>query len=130
ISFLGAVGTLQNPQFAPGFSQKYGPLQPGSHTLQIRGNGVTYLDSFTLESSSSNAQPSSGPGATSTNTSNLSVGQELVSQITLPANAEGISIVLSAPAGVLVRAGLVDATGLSLATADTDSAGIAVINQP
>ena len=126
INFLGAVGTMQNPQFV--FSQKYGPLQPGSHTLEIRGNGVTYLDSFSLESSSSNAQPASGPGTTTTNTSNLTLGQNLVSQITLPDNAEGISIVAAAPAGMLIRVAVADATGLSLATADSVN-GIAVINQ-
>jgi hypothetical protein len=127
IDFSGPLGTLKNPQFT--FSKTYGPLQPGSHTLQLRGNGTTYLDNFVLQSSSSNAQPTSGPGTTSTSTSNLSLGQELVSQITLPDNAQAISIVLEAPSGMLVRAGLVDATGLSLATADTSS-GLAVINQP
>jgi len=128
ISFAGPLGTMQNPQFV--FSQKYGPLQPGSHTLEIRGNGVTYLDSFSLESSSSNATPASGPGTTATNTSTVAPGQELVSQITLPDNTAGVSIVASAPVGMPVRLALIDATGLSLTTADTSStSGIAVINQ-
>jgi hypothetical protein len=127
ISFNGPLGTTKNPQFT--FSASYGPLQPGSHTLQVRGNGTSYLDNFVLQSSSSNAQPSSGPGTTSTSTSNLALGQELVSQITLPANAQAISIVVEAPNGMLVRAGLVDVTGVSLATADTSS-GLAVINVP
>jgi hypothetical protein len=130
ISFAGAVGTLQNPQFSSAFSQKYGPLQPGAHTLEIRGNGVTYVDSFSLESSTSNAQPSSGPGATASNSSTLAVGQELVSQITVPANAESISVIVSAPAGMLVRAGLVGTTGIALATADTASNGVAVLTVP
>jgi hypothetical protein len=130
ISFAGALGTMQNPQFSSSFSQKYGPLQPGAHTLEIRGNGVTYLDNFSLESSSSNAQPTSGPGATSSNTSTMSVGQELVSQITVPANAESISVIVSAPAGMLIRAGLVGTTGIALATADTASNGVAVLTVP
>jgi hypothetical protein len=130
ISFAGLLGTMQNPQFSSSFSQKYGPLQPGAHTLEIRGNGVTYLDSFSLESSSSNAQPTSGPGATSSNTSTMSVGQELVSQITVPANAESISVIASAPAGMLVRVGLVGTTGIALATADTASNGVAVLTVP
>jgi hypothetical protein len=127
ISFAGPLGTMRNPQF--GFSQGSGSLQPGQHTFEIRGNGVSYLDNFVLQSSSSNAQPSSGPGPTSAGTSNLTLGQELVSQITLPNNAQAISIVAEAPNGMLVRVGLVDATGISLATADTSS-GLAVINQP
>ena len=115
ISFAGPLGTMQNPQFSSSFSQKYGPLQAGAHTLEIRGNGVTYLDNFSLESSSSNAQPTSGPGATSSNTSTLSAGQELVSQIT---------------AGMLVRIGLVGTTGVALATADAASNGVAVLTVP
>jgi hypothetical protein len=121
---------MQNPQFSASFSQKYGPLQPGAHTLEIRGNGVTYLDSFALESSSSNAQPASGPGATTSNSSTISAGQELVSQVTVPANAESISVIASAPAGMLVRVGLVGTTGIVLATADTASNGVAVLTVP
>ncbi|MEA2337215.1 MAG: hypothetical protein QOE82_1222 [Thermoanaerobaculia bacterium] len=130
INFAGPLGTMQNPQFSASFSQKYGPLQPGAHTLEIRGNGVTYLDSFALESSSSNASPASGPGATTSSTSTLSIGQELVSQITVPANAESVSVIVSAPAGMLVRAGLVGTTGIVLATADTASNGVATLTVP
>jgi hypothetical protein len=131
ISFAGPLGTMQTPQFSASFSQKYGPLQPGAHTLEIRGNGLTYLDSFSLESSTSNAQPSSGPGATTSNTSTLSIAQELVSQVTVPANAQSVSVIVSAPAGMLVRAGLVGSTtGVVLATADTDANGIAVLTVP
>ena len=53
-------------------------------------------------------------------------GQELVSQLTIPANAQAISI--AAEAGALVKIVLVDPTGLSVGTADTSS-GLAVINQ-
>jgi len=130
INFNGPLGTMQNPQFSSSFSQKYGPLQPGAHSLEIRGNGVTYLDSFGLESSSSNAQPASGPGTTTSNTSTLSAGQELVSQLTIPANAQSISVIASAPAGMLVRVGLVGTTGIALATADTASNGVATLTVP
>lgn len=127
ISFAGTGGTTKDPQF--GASRRFAGLQPGRHTLEIRADGVAYVDGFVLESSSSNASPSSGPGTTTTNASTLSLGEELVSQITLPSNATAISIITESPAGGLVRVGLVDATGLSLATADTSS-GVAVINQP
>jgi hypothetical protein len=127
ISYGSVTGTTKDPQF--GSSQRFAGLQPGRHTLEIRADGVSYIDNFVLESSSSNASPSSGPGATTSSTSALGIGQELVSQITVPANATAISIVTEAPAGMLVRVGLVGATGISLATADTSS-GLAVINQP
>jgi hypothetical protein len=130
INFNGPLGTLQNPQFSASFTQKYGPLQPGAHTLEIRGNGVTYLDSFALESSSSNATPTSGPGATTSSTSMAAPGQELISQITVPDNAESISVIASAPAGMLLRVGLVGTTGIALATADSAANGVAVLTVP
>jgi hypothetical protein len=126
ISYAGPNGTTKAPAF--GFSQRYAGLQPGTHTLQINGSGTIYVDRFCLESSSSNAQPSSGPGATSANSTSLVAGQSLVSQLTLPSNAQAISIVAESSAG-LVQVALVDPTGLTLATADTSS-GLAVINAP
>src|SRR5260370_5993088 len=59
ISYQGSSGTTNAPQF--GFSTRYGCVRPGSHPLPIPAQtGPAYVDSFCLESSSSNAPPSSG----------------------------------------------------------------------
>lgn len=126
MSFYGTTGTMRAPQF--GFSQRFGGLQPGTHTFEIRSVNVAYVDGFCLESSSSNAQPASGPGTTSSSTSTLAVAQELISQIALPANAQAISVAAEAANNALVKIVLVDPTGLAVATSDTSS-GLAVINQ-
>ena len=126
ISFAGPNGSTKAPAF--GFSQHYGGLQPGTHTLQINGSGTIYLDKICLESSSSNSQPASGPGSTSANSSSLLAGQSLASQLTVPSTATAMSIVAESSAGV-VQVALIDPTGLTLATADTSS-GLAVINTP
>lgn len=126
ISFAGSTGGMKDPQF--GFNIRYGGLAAGSHTLEIRGNGVTYIDGFCLESSASSGSPSSGPGATQSSSTTLAGGATSLLNIIVPANAQGISIVAESSSG-LVKIVLVDATGLSLATADTSS-GVAVINQP
>jgi hypothetical protein len=61
ISYQGSTGTTNAPRF--GFNARYGGLAPGSHTLQIQvQKGAAYVDSFCLESSASNAQPTSAPG--------------------------------------------------------------------
>src|SRR5438270_719263 len=52
------------------------------------------------------------------------------SQVTVPNNAESISLIASAPAGMLVRIGLVGTTGVALATADAASNGVAVLTVP
>jgi hypothetical protein len=126
ISFAGSNGKTKAPEF--GFHQRFGGLQPGSHTFTVRGqSGAIYLDQLCLESSSSNAQPTSGPGTTSSSGSTLLPGVESVTQLTVPANALAISVVVDA--NQLVNVVLVDPTGLSVATADTSS-GLAVIDQP
>ncbi|HEX8173398.1 MAG TPA: hypothetical protein VF824_22880 [Thermoanaerobaculia bacterium] len=127
INFNGATGTTKNPTF--GAVQRFSAgLQPGAHTFEIRGNGTIYLDQIALESSESGAVSQTGPGATTTNTSSLAIGQELVQQLVVPAGAKGISVVAEASNNLPVRVILVSPTGVSLATADTSS-GLAVINQ-
>jgi hypothetical protein len=127
ISFSGATGTTKNPQF--GASRRFGGLQPGTHTFEIRGNGKSYLDKLCLESSSSNASPTSGPGTTSTKTSPLTVGAQTISELTLPANATAVSVIAEEKGDLPVQLVLIDPLGVTLGTAD-NSNGLAVINRP
>jgi len=125
ISFAGANGTTRDPQF--GASQRYSGLQPGTHTFTINGSGTVYLDSICLESSSSNSQPTSGPGTTTASDATLLAGANSLMQVIVPPNAQAISVV--ADASVPVQIVLVDPTGLNVASAD-NSSGLAVINAP
>jgi hypothetical protein len=128
ISFAGAQGTSKAPVF--GSKIEFGGLAAGSHTLELRNmSGTVYVDRFCLESSSSSGSPSSGPGATSTSSSNLGAAQEAVSQLTVPANATSISIIAESSVANAVRIVLVDPNGLSIATS-TNEGGYAVLHQP
>jgi hypothetical protein len=125
ISYVNSAAPTKDPQF--GFNVRYGNLQPGTHTLEIRARGTAYVDGFCLESSASNFQPASAPGATQQSSTSLAALTEQLVSITVPANASGISFAAEASSG-LVKIVLIDPNGLTLATADT-SAGLAVINQ-
>lgn len=126
VDFSGSGGTIKSPVF--GASKRWGGLQAGQHTWELRGtSGTIYLDGLCLESSSSSASPAAGPGTTSSQTMTLAGLQDVVTQLVVPANADAISVV--ADASLPVRIVLVDPLGASLATAD-NSSGVAVINQP
>ena len=128
ISYTGASGTTRAPQF--GFNVRYDGLGSGSHTLEIRAiSGAVYVDGFRLESSFSNAQPATGPGATNTSINTLAIGQQLLQQLAVPAGTQAISIVAEPSINVPVQLVLIDPSGAVVQVADTSS-GLAVINTP
>ncbi len=92
ISYQGSLGKTNAPQF--GSSSRFGGIAPGSHALQISvQKGVAYVDGFCLESSASNARPTSAPGQTTTSATTLAPGQQLVQSLTLPAGTIAVSVV-------------------------------------
>ena len=128
VSYKGSTGTMQSPQF--GSSVSYPGLTSGSHVFELRNlQGVAYVDAFCLESSSSNAQPASGPGQTTSGNSTLAVGQQAIQQLPLPGGAQAIAIVAEASANVPIQLVLIDPSGSVLTTANS-SAGLAVIEMP
>src|SRR6185369_13800004 len=84
---------------------------------------------FCLTSSASNAQPSSGPGATATSTASILAGQQSLSSLTLPAGTQAISVVVSSTPGIPVTHALLNATGATLQTVSSSS-GVLVLEQP
>ena len=128
VSYNGSSGSTRAPQF--GASVRYGGLKGGSHALEIRPlGGAIYIDSFCLQSSFSNAQPTSGPGATTSSVNTLSPGQQLVQSLTLPAGTQAISVVAEPSANVPIQLVLIDPSGAALQTANASS-GFAVIQTP
>jgi hypothetical protein len=128
VSYQGSQGTTQAPQF--GFNTSYRGIPAGSHTLQIQAKtGAAYVDSFCLESSSSNSQPSSAPGQTTAGSSSLGPGQQVLQSLTLPAGAIALSVVAEPSAAVPIQLALIDPSGSVLQTADASS-GFAVIEVP
>lgn len=112
------------------YQAKYAGLGPGKHTFELRNlTDAVYIDGFCLENSVSYAQPTSGPGQTSINSSSVGVGQQASSSLTLPANAKEVSVLAEASGGLPIRLVLIDPAGLTLKIADSAN-GVAVLNAP
>ncbi|MEO8378582.1 MAG: sialidase family protein [Acidobacteriota bacterium] len=128
INYKGSEGTSHDPKF--GASVAYANLAAGNHTLEIRNmSDAVYVDRFCLESSTPTGNPASGPGTTSSGTTTVGALQETLSQLTLPAGTQAISVIAETTPQVPVKLVLVDPAGLTLATAD-NSSGFAVLDRP
>jgi hypothetical protein len=130
VNYAGSAGSTQAPEFKPEYKVQFGSLSAGGHKLEIKNmNGVVYLDGICLESSSSNAEPSSGPGTTSNQAGSASAGQTSSSNYQMPSGSQEISVVAESSLAVPFKLVLVDPSGLTLQTADSVS-GIATITRP
>ena len=92
-------------------------------------NGAIYVDNFKLESASSFGQPASGPGQTTSNTSTLSAGQELLKTLSLGSGTQAISVLVDANLNVPFKVVLISPSGSVLKATDSSS-GVAVIDIP
>lgn len=130
INYAGSVGSTQAPEFKPEYRVQFGGLSAGAHTLEIRNlSGVVYVDGFCLENSSSNAQPTSGPGNTTNQSGNVSSGQTSNTNYTMPPGSEEISVVVESTLAVPFKLVMVNPSGLTVQTVDASN-GIAVIDMP
>jgi hypothetical protein len=128
VSYAGASGGMKDPVF--GSKQEYSNLAPGSHTLVLRNmSDSVYIDGFCLESSSSNSQPLSGPGATTSSSNSLQAGQQLLSNLPIGAGATAISVAAASNTSVPIKLVLVSPSGTVLQMADSIN-GVAVLNAP
>jgi hypothetical protein len=130
VSFKGSAGSTQKPEYSEAYKVSCGGLAAGAHRLEIRNmSDVVYIDRFVLESSSSNAQPASGPG----NTTNQpgSIGGGLTSSINylVPSGSQELSVVAESNLNIPLQLVLVDPSSLTLATANASN-GIATISRP
>jgi len=126
VSFLGAQGDTRSPQF--GAVLRISGLVSGSHTFELRSiTGAAYVDGICIESGTSSAQPTSGPGTTANGNASLPGAQQLVNSVTLPSGTTAIAI--AAEASMPIQIQLMNSSGKVLAKAD-NSAGFAVIETP
>ena len=129
ISYNGSVGKLREPEKKPEYQVSFSGLAAGGHVLELRNmRGAVYVDGFCMESSSSSAQPTSGPGTTSSNSLSLNAGKQALQNLTVPAGAQAISVVAEASPELPIQLLLIDPAGSVLNTAN-NSTGIAVINR-
>jgi hypothetical protein len=102
----------------------------GQHTLEIRNlNGATYVDKFTLRSAGSNATPSSGPGATSSNTGTLNLGGDIIKSFSVEPGTSQIAIMAETIGNAPIRLVLINQSGSIVNTVEASN-GTAVIEMP
>jgi len=129
VDYKGTVGKLREPEKKAGYEVSFSNLPAGGHVLELRNmRNATYVDGFCMESSSSSAQPASGPGATSSNTTSLNVGKQALQSLSLPAGTQAISVVAEASPELPIQLLLIDSSGSVLNTAN-NATGIARINR-
>jgi len=92
-------------------------------------SGAVYVDGFVLESSSSDSQPTSAPGPTTTSNPTLSAGQILASTLPIGTNATAISVVAVSSGNLPIKLVLASPSGSVLQSANSAN-GVAVINAP
>jgi hypothetical protein len=130
LSYAGSVGSTQTPEFKPEYKLQFTGLGAGAHKLELRNlTGVVYVDGFCLQNSASSSQPTSGPGATSTQSNNVSAGQTATGGLAVPAGAQEISIVTESTLNVPYKLVLVNPSGVAIQTVDATN-GVAVLNAP
>lgn len=129
VSFQGGSGSMHKPVF--GASVDVAVSGQGSHTLELRNvSGAAYVDKLCIADASSDAQPASGPGNTTTRSSSLSAGQQSAESVTIPSSAESVSVVAEGPTGVPYTLALVDPSGNVLNTVNASPDGVAGIDVP
>jgi hypothetical protein len=103
----------------------------GAHAFELRNaSGPVYVDRLCVSEGSSDSQPASGPGETTTQTSALALGDTLTRQLTVPADAEALAVVTESDAPVPYKLLLLDPNGTVLATTDSSKEGIASLDAP
>jgi PKD repeat protein len=130
VSYAGNSGATQTPEFSPEYNVQFSAIGAGTHKLELRNlTGVVYVDGFCLQNSAISSQPTTGPGATSTQPGSASAGQTATGGLTVPAGAQEISVVAESTVAVPYKLVLVSPSGLALQTVDATN-GVAVLNVP
>lgn len=129
VNYAGAGGT-QTPEIRTDYRVSYGGLVSGNHTLEIKNlTGVVYVDRFALDNSSSNAQPTTGPGNTSSQSDSTNAGQTASNNYQPQSGSQEFSVLTESSLNVPFKLVVVNPSGIAIATADA-TGGMAVLNVP
>ena len=121
VNFAGSGGSTFAPVF--GVSKAFDNLSAGEHTFELRNmSGVVYVDGFCVTGGSSS-------GVSSTTLTATSSSNATDSSITVPANAQALSVVAESTPALPIRIIVLDPSGLTLATSDGTS-GLTSLDVP
>jgi hypothetical protein len=157
VSFVGASGSNKTPDFGPSgapYEFRIEGLAAGQHTFELRNmSNAVFVDRFCLQTQSqpqvvNPSQPSqSGAGGsasqtswldsglltlqgpTTSNTTDLNVGQASTSNLNLGSNATAISAVAETSSLAPIKLAVIDPSGLTVQIVDAIN-GVAVISTP
>jgi hypothetical protein len=133
VNYQGGSGSpgssMHHPNF--GVSASFNIVGQGNHTFELRDiNGAAYVDKICVTNSSSSAQASTAPGATSTNTSSVAIGQSLRQSIVVPSNALAFSVAAESDVNVPYNLIVIGPNGNVLSTTSSSANGIASVEMP
>jgi PKD repeat protein len=129
VSYSGSSGSGNAPVLGASVSV---PLSSsGSHTFALQNaKGLDFVDQICVTDGSSNAQPTSAPGETTTSSSqSVSKGGDLDSLLFAPPNAKSISMLALSSTSVPFAVTVVDALGNVIHTARSSN-GVASLDVP
>jgi hypothetical protein len=128
VSFHGSSGTENRPVF--GSSLPIPLSGSGTHTFALKNaSGPVNVDRICVTDGSSNAQPSSAPGETTTSSSSVQSGGTSSSKLFVPTNAKSISVFAETSTSIPFAVAVLDPAGSVLATARSSN-GIASLDVP
>jgi PKD repeat protein len=157
VSFVGASGSNKTPDFGPSgapYEFRIEGLSTGQHTFELRNmSNAVFVDGFCLLTTSQpqvvnpNQPSQSGAGGsasqtswldsglltlqgpTTSNTTDVNVGQAFTSNLNLSSNATAISAVAETSSLVPIKLAVIDPSGLTVQIVDAVN-GVAVISTP
>jgi PKD repeat protein len=155
VSFVGASGSNKSPDFGPGgapYEFRVEGLAAGQHTFELRNmSNSVFVDRFCLQTISqpqvvnpSQPAPSGGSssqsswsdsglltmqGPTTSNITDVNVGQISTSSLNLGSDATAISAVAETSSLVPIKLAVIDPSGLTVQIVDAVN-GVAVISTP
>jgi hypothetical protein len=155
VSFVGASGSNKSPDFGPGgapYEFRIDGLSTGQHTFELRNmSNAVFVDGFCLRATSQpqvvnpSQPPASGgsssqsswfdsglltlQGPTTSNITDVNVGQASTSSLNLGSDATAISAVAETSSLVPIKLAVIDPTGLTVQIVDAVN-GVAVISTP
>ncbi len=129
VSYQGGSGSLRDPQL--GATATFAVAGAGSHTFELRNvTGGAYVDELCVSGGSASARATSGPGETTSDTRQVSAGQQLAAGLTVPTDALSVAVVAEADGDVPFRLLVLDPSGQVLDAVDSSTDGLASLEVP
>ncbi|HET6655793.1 MAG TPA: PKD domain-containing protein [Gammaproteobacteria bacterium] len=124
VSYQGGSGSMHQPAF--GASTEFDVSGQGSHTIELRNvQGAAYVDQFRIAGGSSDAQPTTAPGKTTTHSSLVVGGLQIAMPFTAPANVAGVAVTAESAGNAPFKLLVLDPNGNILDTVESAPDGTA-----